>query len=649
MRPVISVLLFIFLMAAVSVRAQVTCNGALGDPVVDETFGSGSNPGPPLAPGITNMSFTTSSCPGDGQYTIANSLTQASNCHPKTWHNVPTDHTGNPNGYMMVVNASEQPSIFFNQQANGLCPDNTYFFSAYVLNLITKEASGPGVSEPDIVFSVQTTTGQILATDTTGTVPNAPADSVKWLQYGVFFTTPANVTDVVVVMSNLAPGGDGNDLILDDITFRACGPVIVEGFSSVSGSKNMSICQGSNATVNMQAQVYSNGTPVYQWQLNVDTAGWHDMPGYTSSSANVSFSNAQPGIYQYRLAVANGSAITDAACRVYSPPLSVYVNPLPTVPPIPAQTVCEGGQITLTATGGVSYLWTGPGINQSAQNPLIINSAALANSGTYHVVAVSGSGCNSVPASVLVTVLPKIVPSISKAVSVCAGGSTQLSASGGISYTWEPSTGLDNDTIANPTATPMQTTEYKVIISNGECVDSSQTVVVTVYQNPAASAGNTIYLFEGQSAILQGNISGDNITGYYWTPATYLSDPTSLTPITTPADNITYTLTVTSASCGAATSSVLVRVFKSITIPNTFSPNGDGINDLWNIDALITYPQALVQVFDRYGQLVYQSTGYAKPWDGTSNGKPVPAGTYYYLIDLKNGRPRLTGWVLVVR
>lgn len=641
-------LFVLFLAIAARCMGQATCSGALGDAVIDQNFGSGPDPGPPLAPGITNMSYTSNNDPQDGYYTIATSLTAANNTHPQTWWDVLQDHTGNPNGYMMIVNASYQPSVFFNQAANGLCPNTTYFFSAYILNLMIPGPITANYSHPNITFSVQTPGGQVLATNNTGSIP-ASQGGPKWVQYGLFFTTPADATDVVVVMTNNAPGGNGNDFVLDDITFQACGPVITEGFSSVSGSKNMSLCQGSNATVTLQAQVYSNGTPALQWQSNINNAGWNDLANYISANANILFTNAQPGTYQYRLGVGNGSAITDAACRVYSSPLTIYVNPVPTVAPIPDQEVCYGGQVSLTATGGASYIWTGPGISQSTQNPLIIDNATAANSGTYQVVALSDSGCASAPVSAKVTVLPRIIPSISSNVSVCAGESTQLSASGGTSYRWEPSTGLDNDTIANPTATPLQTTEYKAIISNGACVDSSQTVTVTVYQNPIANAGNNIYLFEGQSAILQGSAGGDNIVSYNWTPATYLSDPTSLTPIASPTQDITYTLTVTSATCGSAASSVFVRVYKSITIPNTFSPNGDGVNDFWNIDALITYPEALVQVFDRYGQLVFQSTGYAKPWDGTSNGRAVPEGTYYYLIDLKNGTPKRTGWVLVVK
>jgi gliding motility-associated-like protein len=241
------------------------------------------------------------------------------------------------------------------------------------------------------------------------------------------------------------------------------------------------------------------------------------------------------------------------------------------------------------------------------------------------------------------------VPGISGNVAVCAGESTQINATGGLYYRWTPNTGLDNDTIANPTATPLQTTTYTAHISNGGCVDSSKSVTVAVNQNPVADAGKEIVLYEGQSAKLDGTIKGDNITNYYWTPATFLDDPNSLTPTTTPTDNITYTLTAVSQSCGTSTSSVYVRVYKKVTIPNAFSPNNDGINDYWDINALNTYPESITQVFDRYGQQVFQSTGYARPWDGSNNGKALPSGTYYYIIDLKDGQPKLSGWVLIVK
>lgn len=90
-------------------------------------------------------------------------------------------------------------------------------------------------------------------------------------------------------------------------------------------------------------------------------------------------------------------------------------------------------------------------------------------------------------------------------------------------------------------------------------------------------------------------------------------------------------------------------VLNSMDIPNAFTPNGDGVNDTWQITGLEYYQKATLNIFNRWGQKVYSSTGYATPWDGTYNGKALPAGTYYYIIDLKNGQAVISSWVAIVR
>jgi gliding motility-associated-like protein len=91
----------------------------------------------------------------------------------------------------------------------------------------------------------------------------------------------------------------------------------------------------------------------------------------------------------------------------------------------------------------------------------------------------------------------------------------------------------------------------------------------------------------------------------------------------------------------------VTKAIPAIVIPNTFTPNADGINDIWAISGLDSYPQSTTQVFNRYGSLVFQSQGYPKAWDGTKNGALLPFGTYYYKIDLKNGTI-FSGWVLIL-
>jgi len=100
-----------------------------------------------------------------------------------------------------------------------------------------------------------------------------------------------------------------------------------------------------------------------------------------------------------------------------------------------------------------------------------------------------------------------------------------------------------------------------------------------------------------------------------------------------------------------ATDFVKVTVLADFIIPNVFSPNGDGQNDVWEIKGIENYPGLRIDIFDRYGRKVLSTLGYKKAWNGTLNnqGKPVPIGTYYYIIDIKNGKPPLTGSVTILR
>ncbi len=171
---------------------------------------------------------------------------------------------------------------------------------------------------------------------------------------------------------------------------------------------------------------------------------------------------------------------------------------------------------------------------------------------------------------------------------------------------------------------------------------------LSVYPVPTVSAGVDRFVLEGGTATLSASASGNRLT-YLWSPSTYLNNAAVLQPVSTPTDDITYTLIVTSADGCSASDQVLVKVLKTPTIPNVFTPNGDGINDTWVIQYLESYPGATVDIFNRYGSLVYHSLGYPRAWDGTYNGKQMPAGTYYYVINPKNGRKQLTGFVDIVR
>jgi gliding motility-associated-like protein len=143
-------------------------------------------------------------------------------------------------------------------------------------------------------------------------------------------------------------------------------------------------------------------------------------------------------------------------------------------------------------------------------------------------------------------------------------------------------------------------------------------------------------------------IGGPPVT-YLWTPSTGLSDPTNPYTNASPTADNTYTLTVVSDQGCTASDQVFVKLLKAPVIPNIFSPNNDGVHDKWEINYLSTYPGCTVDIYNRYGQSIFHSVGYSTPWDGTVHGTPVPVGTYYYIVDPKNGRKLMTGYVDVIR
>lgn len=187
---------------------------------------------------------------------------------------------------------------------------------------------------------------------------------------------------------------------------------------------------------------------------------------------------------------------------------------------------------------------------------------------------------------------------------------------------------------------------YSVTESNGCRADTSQ--VIIVYPSPVVTAGPDKYLLEGGFVLLDGSSTGSG-NSYQWTPATFLDNATIAAPKVTAPQDMLYTLLVTTADGCKGTDDVTVKILKQLKVPNAFSPNGDGINDTWLIQYLDSYPDCTVDVFNRYGQAVFHSVGYPKPWDGRLNGQPLPVGTYYWIINPKNGRTQVNGSITIIR
>jgi gliding motility-associated-like protein len=641
--------LIILLFAGTGLLAQENV-GSLGEPVFTFDFGSGNTP---MFPPATGYQYVAGSCPNDGQYAISKTET---GCHDDTWHSVLKDHTGN-DGYMMVVNADEvEGKKFFEYALNDgtLCENTTYEFSAYILNLM--KAGQSGVNKPNVSFIIEKPNGEPIGVAEQVEIPET-TDPNGWVKYYRRFTTTAGITSVIIKMVNNAPGGSGNDLLLDDIAFRAFGPDVKAGVADAVGNistEPTNQCVGTSKTYHIKSQLTNYPTYKYQWQQNLnDGAGWTDILSETSPALDLDFPANKPiGTYQYHLGVAVGDNINSPNCRVYSNPVTISISSYPISPAPSSITICEGDLLPLTASGGATYKWTLPDMSVISQGSFTIPNATKANEGRYNLEIISAANCSAF-SYVDVTVNLKPVVIIDQVIPVCRGNSTQLTTSvttpGAYSYNWLPAVGLSDAHVANPIAGPNNSTLYTVTVTDNTtgCTGTAN-IQVNVLDLPVAHAGNDKKIFEGQSIKLDGSATG-NVT-YSWSPQDYLDDPHSPAPIASPPYDVNYLLTVTSANgCGTNTDDVFVRVYQKIVVPSTFTPNNDGVNDIWNIEALETYPQSTISVYTRNGKQVFQSQGYGKPWDGKFNGALLRAGTYYYVIDLKNGTPNMSGWVLLVR
>lgn len=610
-------------------KAQV-CTGTLGDPIINIDFGRGANNiGSPISQ--TNYRFILGS-PDDGEYTI----TKTTNGLNGGWHqNVVNNTPNDPNGYFMLVNADFTKGVFYQTTINNLCPNTTYEFAAWVINILRNS----GI-KPNIRFTIENN-GISIKEFTTGDIFEGSA--TNWIKYGTIFTTPANVGVITLKMTNENPGGSGNDLAIDDITFRPCGPTISSTINNTGINANL--CAGENGSFNLSSTVSSGyNDPVYQWQEFIGN-NWVNITGETTTQTTRVFTNAQPGIYQYRLAVAERANINSTNCRVSSATLTINVNAKPTPTATNSGAACEGSNIQLNVHQGISFEWTGPNsFSSTLQNPQITN-VTSANAGNYQVKVTNAAGCVAITSTVL-TVLPIVNANINISdATICENQSFNLVASGGTTYNWLPTEGLSNASIANPIASPLQTTTYTVTVSNGACSETKD-VTIRVLKNANANAGDDKKLLVGQSVVLNGAALGDNVT-FSWSPTDYLDDPTKINPVATPPTDITYTLTVQSG-CNTSTDDVFVKVYPKIEIPNTFTPNGDGINDTWNIPSISAFEKPRLQVINRNGQLVYETRN-AAPWDGKSEGKNVPVGVYYYNLYLNEDFKLYSGWVMLTR
>lgn len=374
--------------------------------------------------------------------------------------------------------------------------------------------------------------------------------------------------------------------------------------------------------------------------LSIDTSAilwkWKFSDNTFANTQNVLgkiFSTA--GSYADTLYAVNSSGCKDTAISYHE------VYPKPVIDAGADITICQGTAQTLIASGATGgYSWSPSiGLNTTIGNTV----SAMPDSATnYTVTGTSSFGCVNIDVVKVDVRHPFTMPPGINA-TVCEGNGTTFTATGAVYYSWSPSTGL-NTTIGNTViAKPTITTDYEVVGKDDKnCFSAIAKFKVQVYPIPTVNAGSDKTINVGQSITLTPTTTG-GVTNVVWTPNTWITSTNS--PSITVKPNLDQQYKVTVKNAGGCTASSLVNVFvlcdgANVFIPNTFSPNADGANDIFFPRGTGLYTIKQLRVFNRWGEEVFTRSNFnandeKAGWDGTFKGQKLTPDVYVYIMDIQ--------------
>lgn len=323
---------------------------------------------------------------------------------------------------------------------------------------------------------------------------------------------------------------------------------------------------------------------------------------------------------------------------------------------------CQNSTVVLgtavPATGGTPpyfYSWSPTtGLNSAS----IANPTLSVTAPTLYTLTVRDSNDSIATDVVFVNVPNLLIYTTGKDTAYCPGLSSNIplgnpinSSATGITFSWSPSAGLNNPTAPNPVANPTTSTVYSLTVSNGSCAIQTGTVNVLLAGISISLTFKDTTIKEGTTISLYANSPNANV--FYWTPqnGTIHYQNTS-SPEVYPTITTTYTLMAKDSVTGCFTyDTVRVNVIPDddLVFYSAFTPNSDGDNDFFYIGNIFKYPDNILKVYNRYGQVVYTSAGYKNDWDGSYQGNKLPTGTYFYILDSGTEKGKYTGSVTILR
>ena len=596
------VLLTTFSTGTFKMTAQ-TCEGSLGANIfAGGDFGAGVDNfllvDPMIAPGYT---YTTNPPPQDGLYTITNNTGSWSSLFP-TWLEI-ADPSVDPNGYMMVVNASLQPGLFYEETVDGLCENTLYDFSADIINMII-----PGVPDhiqPNVSFLID---DQIIFSS--GGIPQ----DGRWHTYGFTFTTEPGQNSVKLSLQNNAPGGIGNDLALDNISFRPCGPEVFILPETVAN-----ICEDGDP-LRLEATVVGDefDQPAFQWQLSRDSASWSNISGAVQDT--FLHSDLQSGFYYYRVLLASQEAnLNNTRCISISNVKTIFVQP-------------KFFEIHDTLCQGESY--------QQGNNQYL-------NSGTFTDSLISVIGCDSI-VTLHLTIIndPDINVEFTTIDLTCFDVPSGEILIDTITGSMSPYRVYFEDSLVavDRGISMLNEGNYQIKVADRfGCVDSFLVEVGSAAPFHI-TLGPDLDIVFGDSVTLSA-LGNYPVQNYSWQVSQDFNcaDPCNQLQFI-PFQSQTVIVAARSEQNCVASDSIMITVVqqRDLYLPNAFSPNGDGQNDYFNVfgrsEVIETVEQ--LSIFDRWGGQIWASNDviindFMSGWNGRGFDGKVNPGVYTYKVRIR--------------
>lgn len=659
MKQNISIILLLF--SSLLANAQLGfCTGNSGDPIFVEDFGTGTV-NSSLPNGTTTYNYV-NGFPDDGFYTVSN----GSLGNPFDWHQV-EDHTPNDtDGKFLIVNAGFSTAEFYRTTVTGLCETTTYEFSAWLFNLIKIPGfcSNQGIEIPlNVSFQIwDSSDTNLLASGNTGDVFGTVQPI--WGEYGLVFQTLANQDSVILKMINNGQGGCGNDLAIDDIEFKSCGDSVI--VTDDENNTSIAICNNetpftTTLTATPDFSVFSSH--FYQWQTSTDGNTWTDLSGETNQTINIILSSGT--FYRTKIAeVANN--LSNSQCVLLSDIFEIEVNDNPDAPTSNGNVDfnCNLNQAILTVTvpSNITVNWydsSSGGILVQA-NSTSYTATAL---GTYYVESVSDvTGCVSTSRTEISAVenLPNVPLSNGDIDFNCNLNEAVLSVTVpvGVTVSWYDALTSGNLLLAdniNFTASSTGTYYAESVDNVTGCASNPRTAIETNIFAPDApiSDGDVSFDCALNGAVLSVSTPSGVIVNWYDSQTggnliqagstSYTSD-NQATYYAEAIDDITGCTSITRTAVSVLGNTGL----ENCIIPQGISPGvSPGQNDYFDLS---NFAVTKLEIFNRYGNLVYSKKDYTDEWEGQTNkDEELPVGTYFYTMIYEGGLKSRKGWVYVNR